>query len=107
MIVRPVSVPPFASRVTALPWAVSTAVIVLGVRVTATLATGTGVTVRVALPLLPSLVAVIVALPAETADTRPVEETVATALLSELHTTPRPVSATPLASSVVAVANVV
>jgi hypothetical protein len=106
-IARPVTVPPFASSVTALACAVSTVVIVLGVRVTATVATETRVTVRVPLPLFPSLVAVIVALPAETAEARPVEETVAMALLSELHAILRPVSALPPASSVVAVACVV
>jgi hypothetical protein len=72
---------------------------------TATLATGAGVTVRGALPLLPSLVATMFAVPGLTAVTSPVvDETVATAVLSELQVIVRPVSVLPLASSVVAVA---
>jgi hypothetical protein len=75
---------------------------------TVTVATGIGVTVSVALPLLPSLVAVIAAVPAPTAVTRPVVGfTVATAVLSELQTTKRPLNTPPLASNVVAVACVV
>jgi hypothetical protein len=49
--------------------------------VTVTEATGTSVTVRVAVPDTPSLVAVITALPAVTALTRPVLDTVATLVL--------------------------
>jgi hypothetical protein len=52
---------------------------------TLTVATGTGETVTVALPLLPSLVPVIVALPAATAFTEPLEDTVATDILLEDH----------------------
>src|SRR6266852_1910592 len=57
--------------------------------VTLTDATGTGVTVIVAVPLCPSLVAVIVAVPAPTAVTRPLAFTVATAALLLTHVTKR------------------
>ena len=66
--------------------------------VTLTLATGTGVTVIVAVPVIPSTVAVIVALPAATAVTTPAALTVATAGVPLLHVTARPVSAFPAAS---------
>jgi hypothetical protein len=56
------------------------------------------VTVTVAVPDLPSLVAVILALPAPTAETTPVPFTVATAVLPLAHVTERPVSTFPLAS---------
>src|SRR5689334_8589838 len=70
-------------------------------------ATGAAVTVSNALPVLPSLVAIILAVPAETGVTRPVDDTVATAVLSELQTMERPVSVLPFESSSVAVACVV
>jgi hypothetical protein len=60
-----------------------------------TLATGAGFTVRVAEPDLPSLVAVIVAVPGATPVATPVELTVATAVPLELHVTTRPVSVLP------------
>jgi hypothetical protein len=72
---------------------------------TVTVTTGAGVTVRGALPVFPSQVAMMFAVPALTAITRPaVEETVATAVLSELQTIVRPVSGRPCESSKVAVA---
>jgi hypothetical protein len=71
---------------------------------TVTLATGAGVTVIGALPLFASLVAVILAVPTATAVTPPSGETVATAVLSELHATARPVRVAPFESKVVAVA---
>src|SRR5688500_2030942 len=80
---------------------------------TATLATAAGgggeadVTVSAALPLRPSLVAVICTVPTATAATRPDPETVATAELLEIQLTARPVRTTLLASRVVAVAWVV
>jgi len=74
---------------------------------TLTVATAKFETVSAALPLLPSLVAVIVAVPAETAVTKPADETLATALLLELHDTGRPVTTMPFASFVVAVSVVV
>ena len=66
------------------------------VGVTATLPTGINVTVTEAVPDLPSLVAVIVAVPAPTAVTVPVDDTVATALLLVVQTTVRPVRTAPL-----------
>ena len=63
----------------------------------------TGVTVTLALPLLPSLVAVIAADPAATPLTSPLPLTVATAVLPLAHVTTRPESALPLASCGVAV----
>jgi|SRR5688500_2113333 len=80
---------------------------------TATLATAAGGgggeegTVSAALPLRPSLVAVICTVPTATAVTRPDPETVATAELLELQLTARPVRTALLASRVVAVACVV
>jgi hypothetical protein len=69
-----------------------------------TAAIGTRVTVIVALPLLPSLVAMTLALPADTAVITPVPETVTTAGSLELQLTARPLNTPPFASSVVAVA---
>src|SRR6266498_3982129 len=73
--------------------------------VTATEATGTGAaaTVTAALPLCPSLVAVIVADPATFPVTSPLVLTVATAVLLLAQLTVRPVSVLPLASFGVAV----
>jgi hypothetical protein len=66
------------------------------------MAAGSGATVIVAEPVIPSTVAEMVALPAATADTEPVAETVATAGALLLHVTARPVSAAPAASRAVA-----
>src|SRR5206468_1309379 len=66
--------------------------------VTVTDATGTTVTVIAAVPLLPSLVAVIVAVPTATADTRPLADTVATAGALLDHAMLRPVRTLPAAS---------
>jgi len=74
---------------------------------TLTVATGAGVTVSAALPLLPPLVAVMLTEPALTAVTSPVVETVATAVLSELQVIAGPVKTPPAASRRVAVAWVV
>src|SRR5438132_1134515 len=71
--------------------------------VTSTDATGTGVTVIAEVPLLPSLVAVIVAVPGVTPDTSPLLLTVATAVLELDHVTVRPESGFPPASLGVAV----
>src|SRR2546425_8423652 len=60
-------------------------------------------TVSAAVPLCPSLVAVIVAAPAATPVTNPLPLTVATAGLLLAHVTVRPVSGVPLASFGVAV----
>src|SRR5437660_8092405 len=70
---------------------------------TATEATGTGVTVRADVPLWPSLVASIVAEPAAIPLTSPLPFTVATAVLLLDQTTTRPVSGVPFASFGVAV----
>jgi hypothetical protein len=67
-------------------------------------ATGAWVTVIVALPLFPSLVAVIVAVPTASAVTSPSTETVAMSVSLELQVIERPVNGCPLESSVVAVA---
>jgi hypothetical protein len=69
---------------------------------TVTEATGTLETVTLAVPLCPSLVAVIVAEPAPAAVTRPAPLTVATAALLLAHVTVRPVSTLLAESSVVA-----
>src|SRR5215208_6655567 len=78
--------------------------------VTATDATATCVTcltVTAALPLCPSLVAVIVAEPAVTAVTRPLAFTVATDVLVLDQVTARPASVVPFASFGVAVSSIV
>ena len=62
---------------------------------------GTG-TVIVAVPLMPSLVAVIVAEPAAMALTNPLADTVAMEVLFELHVMLRPESTVPRASRRVA-----
>jgi hypothetical protein len=72
---------------------------------TATVATGVGggaVTVTVDVPVFPSLVAVIVAVPGATAVTVPLGATVATPVLLDVHATVRSVSTLPAASFVVA-----
>src|SRR5206468_9149556 len=61
-------------------------------------ATGTFATVTLAVPLFPSLVAVIVAAPAATPVTSPVADTVAIAVFELVHATARPVSTFPAAS---------
>ena len=76
----------------------------VGLSVTVMLATGTCVTVTPAEPLMPSLVAVIVALPAATACTEPVLDTVATDVFELDHVMLRPVSTFPAASFVTALA---
>jgi hypothetical protein len=68
--------------------------------VTLTLATGTCVTVTADEPLSPSLVAVMVALPALTAVTSPLDVTVATPVLDDDQVATRPVSGFPLASAI-------
>ncbi len=70
---------------------------------TSTAATGTLVTVIAAVPLLPPLVAVIVARPGPTALTSPLPVTVATAPLLLAHATAWPVIGVPLVSIGVAV----
>jgi hypothetical protein len=109
-IERPVRTPLFASFVTAANCWVSliprTRATVAGS--TVTVATGALVTVRVALPFCPSLVATMLAVPALTAVTTPVDaSTVATAVLSELQLMARPLNGRLWTSSRMAVACVV
>src|SRR5213080_2092251 len=99
--VRPVSVLPFASLRVAVSWTVWLVGTEAGAGVTVTEATGAGagaVTVMAEVPLLPSLVAVIVAEPAVTPVTSPLPPTVATALLLLAQVTVRPLSGFPFAS---------
>jgi hypothetical protein len=110
LIDRPVSTLLLASRVVAVAWVVWPGLRELFASDTLTEATGTGgavVTVNVALPFCPSLVALICADPTATAVTTPEELTVATELSLELQLTLRPVRTLLLASRVVAVAWVV
>jgi hypothetical protein len=101
---RPVITLPSLSSVDAVSWVVVPIVIDgdAGLTVTdATDAGGTGMTVTDADPLFPSLVAVIVTgPPTATPVTRPAEETLAIAVLLEVHVTARPVRALPDASRV-------
>src|SRR6266849_497916 len=103
VIRRPVSGLPLASRGVAVSWPVCPTVRFRLLGVTLTDATGTWVTTTDAPPLFPSLVAVMVAVPAPRAVTSPVAFTVATAALLVVQLTPRPVSGFPLASRGVAV----
>src|SRR6266516_6034893 len=96
--VRPLSGFPFASfgvAVSCTVWPTCTDA-VAGLTVTA--ATGTLLTVIVAVPLCPSLVAVIVAEPAAPPVTSPLALTVATAVLLLAHVTVRPANRLPFAS---------
>jgi hypothetical protein len=101
--VRPVSTLLFASRVVAVSCTVRPTATLGVAGATLTDATGTGVTVTLAVPLFPSLVAVIVAEPAATPVTTPLEETVAIPVLELDHVTARPVSTLLFASYAVAV----
>ena len=105
--IRPVSTTPSASRNTAVACVVAPSSMLLLASVTLTVAAGVGgaaVTVIVALPVLPSLVAMMLAVPGFTAVTTPLDETVATLVLELLHVTVLPVSVLPPASRVTAVA---
>jgi hypothetical protein len=100
---RPVSVFPFASSVVAVACEVPAAVIDVGARATVTVATGASDTAIDDVPVFPSLVAVIVALPAPADATNPFASTVATARLLDVQVTRRPVSTLLFASFSVAV----
>src|SRR5438445_2203856 len=100
---RPMSVSPRASFRVAVSCGAAPTVRVSFAGATVTDATGAGVTVIAAVPLLPSLVAVIAAEPVATAVTTPLTLTVATAGASLAHVTERPVSVSPRASLSVAV----
>ena len=100
--VRPESTNPAASRTSALkPRVPPGSTDAVSVRIT-TEATGAA-TVIDAVPVRPSLVAVIVAEPMATAVTSPVLETVALVVSDELHVTVRPVSVLLIMSRSVAV----
>src|SRR5260370_6395884 len=102
--VRPVSGLPAASFGVAVSWTVVPVTMLAVAGVTATEATGTGVTVTADVPLWPSLVAVIVTgPPAAVPVTSPVAETVAMVASLVAHVTVRPVSGLPPASFGVAV----
>ena len=101
--VRPASALPFASFGVAVSCSVAPTVTVADAGLTVTDATGTWTTVTVADPLFPSLVAVIVTVPATLPVTRPLPFTVATAVLLDAHDTVRPDRALPVASRGVAV----
>src|SRR6266702_775521 len=100
---RPPSGLPLASLGVAVNWTVPFTWIVAAAGLTSTAATGTGVTVTVAVPFLPSLVAVIVADPAARPWTSPFPSTLATPGALLCHVTVRPLSGFPLASFGVAV----
>jgi hypothetical protein len=103
-IERPVSVRPCESSSVGVACVVCTALIVDAASETVTVATGACVTVIVAFPAIPSLVAVMLAVPTETPVTTPCAETVATAVLLDVQTIDRPVRTPPPASNVAAVA---
>jgi hypothetical protein len=105
--VRSVTTVPFTSLTVAASVVVLPAMTLTVAGVTVTLPTGMEVTVTVALPLLPSLVAVIVAEPAATPVTTPVAETVATPVLLDDQVTVRSSRVTPFASFTVATNGVV
>jgi hypothetical protein len=105
---RPVNVAPDASRSVGTNWTAPPGVSEDEVGAMVTVATGGGVTVTVAEPSWPSLVATIVTgPPTVTAVTSPVLETVATAVLVEDHVTVRFCRLPPAASRGVAVSCVV
>jgi hypothetical protein len=95
--VRPASAAPPASRGVTDSCVVPPTVTEAVSGVTATLATGTAVTVTLAVPNCPSLVAVTVADPGATPVTSPALDTVATPVSELLHVTTRPVRVAPLA----------
>ena len=114
--VRPVSTLPLASLSVALSCTDCPTVTLADAGLTTTVATAAGggggggggdgrvVTVTAAIPLFPSLVAVIVAEPAATAVTKPLGDAAATAGLVDVQATMRPLSTLP-AESVVAAAS--
>jgi hypothetical protein len=102
LMVRPVNTLPPASRVVAPSCAVPPGCKVTVVGLTVTVATGTAVTVKLEVPVRPSLVAVMVTDPGATPVTRPLELTVASPGLLEDQAIARPVSTFPPASLVVA-----
>jgi hypothetical protein len=89
---RPVSGVPLASFVVAVSCRVDPTITSAVAGLMLTVATGTGVTVRVAWPLFVSLVAMIWARPVPTEVTNPPDETVATLALLDVQVTDRPVN---------------
>ena len=107
LMVRPVKTFPLASRVTAESCVVAPACKLAVAGDTATVATGIGggaVTVNPALPVLPSLEAVIVAVPAATPAIIPLAAIAATPVFELCQLTVRPESEIPAASLRVALA---
>src|SRR5207253_2409923 len=100
---RPDNGVPFASFGVAVSCSVSPTVTVAGDGLTVTVATAMLDTVTTAVPLCPSLVAVMVAVPVAIAVTSPFPSTVATAVLLLDQVTTRPESGVPFASFGVAV----
>src|SRR5690349_13238672 len=100
---RPLNALPLASFGVAVNWNVLCTVIVADAGVTSTLATGACVTETMVVPLLPSLVAVIVADPIATPRTRPVPSTLAMVGALLCQVTVRPDNWLPFASVSVAV----
>src|SRR5439155_26693346 len=94
---------PRPPRATLFPTRRSSDLTLADAGVTVTDATGTFDTVTTAVPLCPSLVAVIVAEPVATAVTSPLPFTLATAPLLDCQVMTRPVNGFPLASRGVAV----
>jgi len=103
LMTRPESGVPLASFGVAVSGTVCPTCTLADAGATATDATGALLTVMLALPLWPSLVAVMVAEPVATAVTSPLEPTVATAPFELVHATLRPVSGLPFASFGIAV----
>src|SRR6267143_2382862 len=101
--VRPVRAPPAESFGVAVSWTVCPICRPAVAGEIATEATGMVVTVRAAVPLLPSLVAVMVAEPGTTPVTWPLGLTVTTLVLLLVHDTVRPVKVLPAESFGVAV----
>src|SRR5574342_292161 len=99
MITRSVSGAPLESRRSTVSWVVCPTTTLLSSGQTSMLATGTGMTVIEATALRPSEVAVMIAPPADTADTRPSLVTVATTSLLVDQVTLRPASTLPDAST--------
>src|SRR2546421_5884698 len=98
LTVRPVSVLPAASLVTAASCAVALTKGLADAGLTVTAATGTLVTAVADVPLFPSLVSVIVAEPAVTPVTDPLAPTGPTGALLLAHSTTRPPRAVPFES---------
>jgi len=104
---RPVRTVPLASAVVAVSVPVCPTMIELVGGATLTVATGAGVTVTLDVPDFVSLVAVIVVVPGATPVTTPVADTVAAAVLLDVHVTTRSVTTVPLTSFTVATSVVV